>query len=109
MAIAGALYARIFGRAANHVHGGWVFGMGFGFVLWAAGAAMVLPLISGGKAPAGAAAIGVALSMLMWGTVLGALVPFIHEPLHERLETAARSSAVGPSAATHKDVKLPKR
>jgi hypothetical protein len=99
MAIAGAIYARLFGRAANHVHGGWIFGMGFGFVLWAAGAEMALPLISGGRSPAGPAAMGVALSMLAWGTALGALVPFVHRPLHEGLETAAKSSSVGPNAA----------
>jgi hypothetical protein len=82
--------------------------MGFGFASWAAGAAMVLPLISGGQAPAGAAAIGVVLSMLAWGTTLGVLVPFVHRPLHERLETASRSSAVGPNAATQKGENLPK-
>lgn len=108
MAIAGAVYARLFGRAANHTHGGWIFGMGFGFVLWAAGAAMALPLISGGEAPAGPAAMGLALSMLVWGTALGALVPFVHEPLHEKLETAAKSSSVGPNAATQKGQNLPK-
>lgn len=108
MAIAGAIYARLFGRAANHVHGGWVFGMGFGFVLWAAGAEMVLPLISGGAAPAGKAAMGVALSMLAWGCGLGALVPFVHEPLHEKLETAAKRVSVGPAAATEKGLNLPK-
>ena len=108
MAIAGALYARLFGRAANHVHGGWIFGMGFGFALWAAGAAMVLPLVSGGLTLAGAGAVGVAVSMLVWGTTLGALVPFVHEPLHEKLETAARSSLVGPNAATEKGENLPK-
>ena len=108
MAIAGAIYARLFGRAANHVHGGWIFGMGFGFALWAAGAAMVLPLISGGQAPAGDAAIGVALSMLVWGTTLGTLVPFVHEPLHEKLATASQSSLLGPNAATQKGENLPK-
>ncbi|HWJ38658.1 MAG TPA: hypothetical protein VNR86_07865, partial [Sphingomicrobium sp.] len=53
MAVAGALYSRIFGRAANNVHGGWLFGMAFGFALWAGGAVLVLPLLSDGKAPAG--------------------------------------------------------
>ena len=50
MAIAGAIYARVFGRAANSVHGGWLFGMAFGFALWAAGAVLVLPIASGGVA-----------------------------------------------------------
>ena len=90
MAIAGAVYARLFGRAANEVRGAWLFGMAFGFALWAAGAVLVLPLLSGGKAPAGEAAIGVLLSLIAWGAALGAVHPFVHRPLHERLETAAR-------------------
>src|SRR3954471_664516 len=35
MALAGAVYARLLGRAANDVRGGWLFGMAFGFALWA--------------------------------------------------------------------------
>ena len=99
MAAAGAVYARLFGRAANDVRAGWLFGMAFGFALWAAGAVMVLPLASGGKAPAGLASIGVFLSLVAWGAALGAVHPFIHRPLHESIETASRRSDVGPSAA----------
>ncbi len=99
MAAAGAVYARLFGRAANEPKGGWLFGMAFGFALWAGGAVMVLPLASGGLAPAGAAATGVLLSLILWGAVLGALVPFIHRPLHEDIESGAKRSSVGPSAA----------
>lgn len=108
MAIAGAVYGRLFGRAANNVHGGWLFGMAFGFVLWAAGADMILPLLSGGATPAGSAAMGVALSMLAWGCALGALVPFVHRPLHEKLETAAKSMSVGPNAAANNGLPLVK-
>jgi Na+/melibiose symporter-like transporter len=100
MAIAGAAYARIFGRAANYPRGGWLFGMCFGFALWAAGAVLVLPLISGGRAPAGHAAAGVAMSLLVWGLAAGILVPFVHRPLHESLETASKRSELGPNAAT---------
>jgi hypothetical protein len=99
MAIAGAIYARAFGRAANSVHGGWLFGMAFGFALWAAGAVLVLPIVSGGLAPAGKAALGVALSMLAWGLTIGILVPFVHRPLHQSLERGSRHPEVGPSAA----------
>ena len=99
MALAGAIYARLFGRAANDVRGGWLFGMAFGFALWAGGAVMVLPLVSGGQAPAGEPAIGVLLSLIAWGTTLGALLPFVHRPLHEDLESAAERPSVGPSAA----------
>lgn len=102
MAIAGAAYARFFGRAANAVRGGWLFGMSFGFGLWAAGAVLVLPLLSGGRAPAGGAAVGVALSLIVWGLATGILVPFVHRPLHQSLETASKHAAVGPSAAASK-------
>jgi hypothetical protein len=100
MAAAGAVYARSFGRAANDPRGGWLFGMAFGFALWAAGAVMVLPLVSGGQAPAGVAAIGVFLSLLAWGAALGAMLPFVHRPMHESLDEASRRKEMGPSAAT---------
>lgn len=101
MACAGAVYARTFGRAANNVHGGWLFGMAFGFALWAAGAVLLLPLISGGRAPAGPAALGVALSLLAWGLATGILVPFVHRPFHESLEKAAHHPHLGPNAAAN--------
>jgi hypothetical protein len=100
MAAAGAVYGRLFGRAANDARGGWLFGMSFGFALWAAGAVMVIPLISGGLAPAGKAAVGVFLSLVAWGAALGTVHPFIHHPLHERLETAAKR--MGPQTGTHR-------
>ena len=86
MAMAGAVYARLFGRPANDPRAGWLFGMAYGFVLWAAGAVLVLPLVSGGKAAAGTAA-------------LGALLPFLQRPLQEKLETAAKRSRTGPTEA----------
>jgi hypothetical protein len=102
MAIAGAIYARLFGRAANSIRGGWLFGMAFGFALWAAGAVLVLPIVSHGRAPAGPAALGVAASLLVWGFATGILLPFVHHPLHENLQKASRHAHVGPSAAAGK-------
>lgn len=99
MAIAGAVYGSLFGRAANDRLGGWLFGMAFGFALWAGGAVLVLPLASHGLTPAGPAAVGVCLSLLVWGLVLGALMPFVHPYLHARLESVSKSRDVGPSAA----------
>jgi hypothetical protein len=109
MAIAGALYGRIFGRAANDVHGGWLFGMAFGFAMWAAGAVLVLPLESGGKAPAGEAAIGLFLSLVAWGAALGIVHPFVHRPLHQSIETASQRTDVGPSAAASNGQTGPRR
>jgi hypothetical protein len=102
MAVAGAAYGRIFGRAANDKRGGWLLGMAFGFALWSAGAVLVLPIWSGGRAPTGPAAVGVALSLLVWGCALGLLMPSIHPYLHERLETVSKKSEVGPNAAASK-------
>jgi hypothetical protein len=99
MAIAGAVYGQLFGRAANDVRGGWLFGMAFGFALWAAGAVLVLPLASGGMTPAGIPAVGVFLSLVVWGAALGAVHPFVHRPLHESIESASKRSEVGPGAA----------
>ena len=99
MASAGAVYARFFGRTANAVHGGWLFGLSFGFALWGAGAVLILPLLSGGRAPAGNAAAGLALSLIVWGLATGVLVPFVHRPLHEGLEKASKHKSVGPDAA----------
>jgi len=99
MALAGAVYGYLFGRAANDARGGWLFGMAFGFGLWAAGAVMVLPLASGGQTPAGEAATGLFLSLVAWGAALGTVHPFVHRPLHESIESAAQRSEVGPSAA----------
>ena len=99
MAIAGAVYARLFGRAANDSRGGWLFGAAFGFVIWAAGAVLVLPLASGGKAPAGEAALGVFMSLVLWGVALGILVPFVHRPLHADLEEVSKRAESGPTAA----------
>lgn len=100
MAVAGAIYGRLFGRAANDSSGGWLFGMAFGFALWAAGAIMILPLASGGLIPAGKASIGVFLSLIVWGGALGVAYPFVHRPLHEGIESAARR--MGPNVGTPK-------
>jgi hypothetical protein len=98
MAVAGAIYGRLFGRAANDARGGWLFGRVFGFALWAAGAVMILPIVSNGWTPAGQAAIGTFLSFVAWGAALGVVHPFVHRPLHERLETAAKR--MGPHIGT---------
>lgn len=103
MAVAGAAYARFFGRAANALKGGWLFGMSFSFAVWAAGAVLILPVLSRGQAPAGQAASGIALAMIVWGFAVGVLVPFVHRPLHESIESASKSADVGPDAAARQN------
>ena len=99
MALAGAFYARLLGRAANGVQGGWLFGMAFGFVLWAAGAVFVLPIVGNGQLPAGPPAIGVFLSLILWGGFLGTLLPFVHRRLQLSLEEPGITARLGPSLA----------
>ena len=98
MALAGVVYGGLFRRGANDRWGGWLFGMAFGFLLWTAGAVMVLPLASGGFAPGGEAAIGVFLSLVVWGAALGGVVPFVHRRLQLR-EERSRRPRTGPNAA----------
>jgi hypothetical protein len=64
-----------------------------------AGAVMVLPIASGGLAPAGDAALGAFLSLVVWGGALGTLLPFVQRRLHQDLETAAKRDGTGPDAA----------
>ncbi len=99
MGAAGALYARVYGRAANDLRGGWLSGMAYGFALWAAGAVMVLPIASGGLAPAGDAALGAFLALVAWGGALGSLLPIVQRYIHQDLETAANRAETGPAAA----------
>lgn len=97
MSSAGALYARWLGRAANNSRGGWLFGMAFGFVLWAGGALWTIPLLGGGQAPAGKPAIGLFLSLLLWGGGVGLLLPYVHRPLQQRLDQPL-DDQFGPAA-----------
>ena len=99
MALAGAFYARFLGRAANDVQGGWLFGMAFGFIVWAAGAVFVLPIVGNGQLPAGPPATGVFVALILWGGFLGALLPFVHGRLQLSLDEPGITGRLGPSLA----------
>src|SRR5688572_18456923 len=77
-AVCGALYGRMFMRAANDRCGGWLFGIGFGFLLWMVGPSTIVYWLS--KAPLATGRAGQALfaSHLLYGLVLGLSFPFIH-------------------------------
>jgi len=102
MSATGGLYGFLFGRGANDRRGGWLFGMAFGFLLWAGGAVMVLPLLSGGQAPAGTAAIGIFVALTLWGTATGAFLPYIHGLIRAELPPPERPMGrrIGPNAAS---------
>jgi hypothetical protein len=81
----GVLYGRIFLRAANDRRGGWLFGIGFGYLLWMAGPTALVYWI--GHAPLATGRAGQVLfaSHLLYGLVLGLAFPHIHAIIQRRL------------------------
>ena len=95
--LAGLIYGLIFRRAANDRRGGWLFGAVFGFVIWMAAPLAVLPLISGSVMAAGRAGTGFLACFLIWGTITGALFPYIHRLLQMRKVPQGQSKkSLGP-------------
>jgi hypothetical protein len=104
LAVAGGLYGLTFRRAANDPLGGWLFGLGFGFLLWMLVPVVLLqwlPAVSQEGRPAfvGRPAMGLLLGALSWGAMLGALFPLLHRRLHGGLEDGAPPTGGGPDAA----------
>lgn len=97
--IGGLLYGALFRRAADDTQAGWVLGMSFGFVLWAAAPVVVLPLIGDGAMAGGRAAIGFLASFLLWGATLGMVFPLLHRRLRARISARSEKKQVGPDVA----------
>jgi uncharacterized membrane protein len=76
--IAGIIYAAVFKRAANDPVGGWLLGISYGFLIWTAGPVTAWQLAVGRPLAAGPAAIGLLLSHLAYGLVLGVAYPFVN-------------------------------
>jgi len=87
LAIAGgAIYGRVFSRAANDPQGGWLFGIGYGFLIWMIGPVTVLQWTLGRPLALGVAAMGILAAHLIYGLSLGLLFPWIHSRLQYELE-----------------------
>jgi hypothetical protein len=102
MALAGLLYGLVFRRAANDWHGGWLFGLAFGFVLWMLAPIPLLQWLPDRPLLMGYPAIGVLLGHLLWGLVLGSVFPLVHRRLYSGLgDDPGRTKArTGPEAVT---------
>jgi hypothetical protein len=85
MTLAGMVYGRLFGRAANDKRGGWLFGISFGFLLWMIGPVTALQLIRGQPAATGVAAMGLLGAHLIFGVALGLVFPWAHKLLQRKL------------------------
>src|SRR5688572_29320049 len=81
MIVGGAMYGRIFSRAANDVRGGWLFGISYGFLIWMVGPITVLQWLIDHPIALGVAAMGTLGAHLIYGLVLGLLFPWIHRLL----------------------------
>ncbi len=87
---AGVLYGRVFGRAANDRRGGWLFGIGSGFLIWMLGPATVLQWVLSRPLAVGVAAMGMLGAHLVYGLALGLGFPWVHALLQCELSKAAR-------------------
>lgn len=75
----GMIYAWIFKRAANDVHGGWMFGMSYGFLLWVLGPVALWQAVTSRPVAVGTPAIGMFLAQILYGLVLGLVFPWVHD------------------------------
>jgi hypothetical protein len=80
----GALYGRIFMRAANDREGGWLFGIGFGFLLWMLGPGTVAYWLWHAPLVTGRASQAFFASHLVFGLFLGVAFPHVHTLIERR-------------------------
>jgi hypothetical protein len=95
--LAGVVYALVFGRAANDRHGGWLFGIAYGFLLWMIGPAAALQAILDRQLVVGTAAMGVLGANLASGLLLGLFFRPMYTAVRKPL---VRRPSVGRSAVT---------
>jgi len=86
MIVAGAIYGRVFSRAANDPRGGWLFGISYGFLIWMVGPVSLLQWTLGRPLALGVAAMGILGAHLIYGLSLGLLFPWIHRLLQCELK-----------------------
>jgi hypothetical protein len=86
--LGGAIYGRVFSRAANDPSGGWLFGISYGFLIWMIGPVTILQWTLGRPLALGVAAMGILAAHLIYGLLLGLLFPWIHRLLQYELDRA---------------------
>jgi hypothetical protein len=111
---AGALYGAVFLRAASDRRGGWLFGLGWGFLTWALGPITLCQWVLGKPISAGPYAAFLLLGHLLWGLVLGLCLPLVQRRIElnadrapsprakslKRVEQAPLDYRVGPDRSS---------
>jgi hypothetical protein len=88
LTVAGALYGTVFMRAANDRRGGWLFGLGWGFLTWALGPITLCQWLLGKIVATGSHAALLFLAHLLWGLALGLLFPLVEGRIEMTVENA---------------------
>lgn len=82
----GALFGRVFSRAAADPRGGWLFGISWGYFLWMLGPASTMMWIThDGPVAKGPAAIGLLAAYILYGLVMGIAFPHANGIFKPRL------------------------
>ena len=87
MILCGAIYGRVFSRAANDVRGGWLFGISYGFLIWMVGPVTALQWLMDRPIALGTSAMDILGAHLIYGLVLGLLFPTVHRSLQSELSS----------------------
>jgi hypothetical protein len=82
--IGGGLYGRLFMRAANDRRGAWLFGIGFGFLLWMLGPGTAVYWLGHRPLATGRAGQALLAAHLLYGLVLGLVFPLVHAVVQRR-------------------------
>jgi hypothetical protein len=85
MILCGAIYGRVFSRAANDLRGGWLFGISYGFLIWMVGPVTALQWLLDRPIALGVAAMGILAAHLIYGLALGLLYSWVHTLLQWEL------------------------
>lgn len=88
LGIAGAAYGAVFLRAANDRRGGWLFGLGWGFLTWALGPITLCQWVLGEPVSTGWQAAILLGGHLLWGLLLGTLFPFVQSHIEMSIDKA---------------------
>jgi hypothetical protein len=109
MIVSGAIYGRVFSRAANDIRGGWLFGISYGFLIWMVGPVTVLQWLIDHPIALGVAAMGILGAHLIYGLVLGLLFPWVHKSLQCELRQLKEPHERGSYAISRKQHRLSSR